>query len=201
LQESKREKFLRYLLIGLCLLVVLGGFLYSSSSSEKVDEKEPSIHAEVLSRENEHHNPVIAVAKVVERQPVLVIYELDRKKQYYFKVLHSVSLHSPVKTLGITKEHNGMWVQLEEKKWGLFSDSLEILRERKSHPSSISSSRHPFHIQENTGFISIPQDDTEPVRLDLSDRKEKPKEIHSLSEDHSLWLVVFEKDLVLARSQ
>ncbi|WP_201715889.1 hypothetical protein [Rossellomorea arthrocnemi] len=201
MQESKREKFLRYLLIGLCLLVVLGGYLYSSSSSGKGDGIEPSIHAEVLSRGDGNHNPVIAVAKVVEKQPVLVIYELDRNNQYYFKVLHSVSLHNPVKSLGITKEHNGIWVQLEKKKWIFFSDSLETLREKDSEPASITSSRRSFHIQENTGFISIPEDDAKSDRLDLSERKEKPKEIHSLSEDDSLWLVVFEKDLVLARSQ
>ncbi|PFA69690.1 hypothetical protein CN378_02675 [Bacillus sp. AFS015802] len=202
MQESKREKFLRYILIGLCLLVVLGGFLYTSTSSEVVDETDPSVHAQVLAGGDERHNPVIAVAKIVEKQPVLVIYEIQRENQYYFKVLHSVSLHHPAKKLGITKEINGVWAQLEKKKWVLFSDSLEVLEERKSAPSSIITSGHPFQIQEKTRFISIPKGDEEdPVLLDLSDRNGKPEEIHSLSEDDSLWLVVFGKELVLARSQ
>ncbi|MCR8850911.1 hypothetical protein NQ095_21065 [Rossellomorea sp. SC111] len=199
MQELNRDKFLRYLLIGICLLVVLGGFLYSSSS-EKVDEMEPTIHAEVLSRGDEHHNPVIALAKVVEEQPVLVIYEIDQQNQYYFKVLHSVSLHNTVKTLGVTKEQNGIWVQLEEKKWILFSESLEVLQERDSAPSTVISSRQSFHIQEGTGFISIPRG-ADDVQLDLTDKSGEPKEIHSLSGDDSVWLVVFQKDIVLARSR
>ncbi|CAN7259309.1 hypothetical protein [Rossellomorea sp. LjRoot5] len=199
MQESKREKILRYLLIGICLLVVLGGFLYSSSS-EKVEEIEPSIHAEVLSRGDGSRNPVIAVAKVVEEQPVLVIYEIDQKNHDYFKVLHSVSLHNSVKTLGVTKEHNGIWVQLEEKKWVLFSESLEVLQERNRDPSSVISSRQPFHIEKETGFISIPQGSRD-VQLDLTDKSGEPKEIHSLSGDDSVWLVVFQKDMVLARSR
>ncbi|KPL59175.1 hypothetical protein [Rossellomorea vietnamensis] len=199
MQESKRDKLLRYLLIGICLLVVLRGFLYSSTS-EKAGEMKPAIHAEVLSRGDEHHNPVIAVAKMVEEQPVLVIYEIDQKNQYYFKVLHSVSLHNPVKMLGVTKEQNGIWVQLEEKKWILFSESLEVLQERDSAPDSVISSRQSFHIQEDTGFISIPQGAVD-VQLDLTDKSGEPKEIHSLSGDDSVWLVVFQKEMVLARSR
>ena len=202
MQESNREKFLRYLLIGLSLLVVAGGFLYSSTSSEQVDERSSTIHAEVLTEGNDNRNPVIAVAKVVEKQPVLVIYELDRNNQYYFKVLHSVSLHNEVKTMGIPKEHNGVWVQLEEKKWVLFSDTLEDLRESKSTPSSIISSRKPFRNQEDPGMIRIPRNDNaDQIELDLADRNEKPKEVHSLFEDDSLWLVIFQKDLVLAKSE
>ena len=201
MQESNREKFLRYLLIGLCLLVVLGGFLYSSDPSEKVDGKTPSIQAEVLSVGSEDKNSVIAVAKVVEEQPVLVIYELDRNNQYYFKVLHSVSLHNKVKTMSMAKEHNGIWVQFEAGKWVLFSESLEVMQERKNGPLSTATSRHPFHNGEGDGFIHISMEEGNPVRLNLPSSREKPKEIHSLSEDDSLWMIVFQKDLVLARSQ
>ena len=196
MQESNREKFLRYLLIGLCMLVVLGGFIYSSDSSEKADGKTPSIQAEVLSVGSETKNPVIAVAKMVEEQPVLVIYELDRNNQYYFKVLHSVSLHNKVKTMSLAKEHNGIWVQLEKRKWALFSDSLEVVKERKDAPSHVTTSRNPFS-QEKGGIISLPGS----IRLDLSGKSVEPNEIHSISEDDSLWMVVFEKDLVLAKSQ
>ncbi|MEI2666609.1 hypothetical protein [Rossellomorea sp. LJF3] len=199
MQESKREKFLRFLLIGICLLVVLGGFLYSSSS-DKVEEIKPSIHAEVLSRGDESRNPVIAVAKMLEEQPVLVIYEIDQKNQYYFKVLHSVSLHKPVKTLRVTKEHNGIWVQMEEKKWILFSEGLEVLQERESDPSTVTSSGEAFQIQKDTGLISISRGSRD-VQLDLTDKSGEPKEIHSLSGDDSVWLVVFQKDMVLARSR
>ncbi|MCA1057426.1 hypothetical protein LCL96_00665 [Rossellomorea aquimaris] len=200
MQESKREKRLRFLLIGLCLLVVLGGFLYSSNSSKKVDGKTSSIQAEVLSKGSETENPVIAVAKMVEEQPVLVIYELDRNNQFFFKVLHSVSLQNTVKTMSIAKEHNGIWVQLEEKNWVLFSESLEVLQEREDGPSSVTTSRHPFNIEED-GFIGIPRDEGESLRLNLSNRSGKPNDIHSLSVDDSIWMVVFQKDLVLARSQ
>lgn len=178
------------------MLVVLGGFIYSSDSSQKVEGKTPSIQAEVLSMGSETKNPVIAVAKMVEEQPVLVIYELDRTKQYYFKVLHSVPLHNKVKTMSLAKEHNGIWVQLEEGDWALFSNSLEVVKERKDTPSAVTTSRNPF-TQDKNGFISIPGN----MRLDLSDRSGEPNEIHSLSEDGSLWMVVFQKDLVLARSQ
>ncbi|WP_044339443.1 hypothetical protein [Rossellomorea aquimaris] len=200
MKESIREKNLRLVLIGLCLLIVLGGFVYSSASSEQADVPEQSIHAEVLSAGNGERNPVIAVAKMVQDQPVLIIYELDRSNQYYFKVLHSVSLKKTVKKVGITKEENGIWVQLDNKQWVLFSDSLEVLQEEKEAPSRLISSQQPFEYDEQDQMIGISlRGNKDLIELDLSDRKAEPVEVHPLSVDESLWLVVFQEDLVLAQ--
>ncbi|WP_341356834.1 hypothetical protein [Rossellomorea sp. y25] len=202
MKESKREKTLRFVLIGLCILVVLGGFVYSSNSREHVMVPEQPIHAEVLSAGNGERNPIIAVAKMAQDQPVLIMYELDRGNQYYFKVLHSVSLKKTVKMLGLTKDKNGIWVQLDKKQWVLFSESLEVLQEKKDAPSSMISSQHPFEYNERDQLIDISfNEDKDPIQLDLSDRKAEPVQVHSLAVDQSLWLVVLQEDLVLAQGQ
>jgi hypothetical protein len=200
LKESKREKSLRFGLIGLCVLVVFGGFVYSTDSSERVDESGQSIHAEVLTAGSREQNPVIAVAKMAQDQPVLIIYELDRSNQYYFKVLHSVSLQKRVKKIGLTKGKEGIWVQLDKKHWVLFSKSLEVLQEKKEPPSSVFSSKKPFKYDEHHQLIDISLIEKEdPIQLDLSDHKAEPVEVHSLSVDQPLWLVVLQEDLVLAQ--
>jgi hypothetical protein len=202
LKESKREKTLRFVLIGLCVLVVFGGFVYSSNSSLQVDESGQSIHAEVLTAGNREQNPVIAVAKMAQDQPVLIIYELDRSNQYYFKVLHSVSLQKRVKKIGLTKDKDGIWVQLDKKQWVLFSRSLEVLQEKKDVPSSVMSSKQPFKYDEHHELIDISfREDKDPIQLDLSDQKAEPAEVHSLSVDQPIWLVVLQEDLVLAQGQ
>lgn len=202
MKESKREKTLRFVLIGLCVLVVFGGFVYSSNSSLQVDESGQSIHAEVLTAGNREQNPVIAVAKMAQDQPVLIIYELDRSNQYYFKVLHSVSLQKRVKKIGLTKGKEGIWVQLDKKQWVLFSRSLEVLQEKKDVPSSVISSKQPFKYDEHHQLIDISfREDKDPIQLDLSDQKAEPAEVHSISVDQSIWLVVLQEDLVLARGQ
>lgn len=202
MKESKREKTLRFALIGLCVLVVLGGFVYSTDFSERVDESGQSIHAEVLSAGNREQNPIIVVAKMAQDQPVLIIYELDRSNQYYFKVLHSVSLQKRVKKIGLSKGKEGIWVQLDKKQWVLFSKSLEVLQEKKEAPSSVISSKQPFTYDEHHQLIDISlREDKDPVQLDVSDQKAEPAEVHSLSVDQPLWLVVLQEDLVLAQGQ
>ncbi|MGM0853538.1 MAG: hypothetical protein ACQEWI_13140 [Bacillota bacterium] len=202
MKESKREKTLRFVLIGLCVLVVFGGLVYSSTSSEQVDESGQSIHAEVLTAGNKEQNPVIAVAKMAQDQPVFIIYELDRSNQYYFKVLHSVSLQKRVKMIGLTKDKEGIWVQLDKKQWVLFSKSLEVLQEKKVAPSSVISSKQPFKYNEHKQLIDISfRENKDPIQLDLSDQKDEPVEVHSLSVNKSLWLVVLQEDLVLAQGQ
>ena len=202
MKESKREKTLRFVLIGLCVLVVFGGFVYSSDSPERVDESGQSIHAEVLTAGNREQNPVIAVAKMAQDQPVLIIYELDRSNQYYFKVLHSVSLQKRVKKIGLTKDKDGIWVQLDKKQWVLFSNSLEVLQEKKDAPSSVISSKQPFKHEENKHVIDVSfKENKDPISLDWTGQKADPVEVHSLSADKSLWLVVLQEDLVLAQGQ
>jgi hypothetical protein len=202
LKESKREKTLRFVLIGLCVLVVFGGFVYSSDPSERVDESGQSIHAEVLTAGSREQNPVIAVAKMAQDQPVLIIYELDRSNQYYFKVLHSVSLQKRVKKIGLTNDKDKIWVQLDKKQWVLFSKSLEVLQEKKDAPSSVISSKQLFEYNEDNQLIDVSfREGKDPISLDLSDQEADPVEVHSLSVDKSLWLVVLQEDLVLAQGQ
>lgn len=202
LKESKREKTLRFVLIGLCVLVVSLGFVYSSNYSERVDVSGQSIHAEVLTAGHREQNPVIIVTKMEQDEPVLIIYELDRSNQYYFKVLHSVSLQKRVKKIGLTKDKDGIWVQLDKKQWVLFSKSLEVLQEKKDAPSLMISSKQPFKYDEHHQLIDISfREDKDPIQLDLSNQKAEPVEVHSLSVDQSLWLVVFQEDLVLAQGQ
>ncbi|WRP05741.1 hypothetical protein U9J35_17765 [Rossellomorea aquimaris] len=202
MKESKREKTLRFLLIGLCVLVVFGGFVYSSNSSLQVDDSGQSIRAEVLSAGNREQNPVIAVAKMAQDQPVLIIYELDRSNQYYFKVLHSVSLQKSVKKIGLTKDKDRIWVQLDKKQWVLFSKSLEVLQEKKDAPSTVISSKQPFKYDEHNQLIDLSfRENKDPIQLDWSDQKAEPVEVHSLMVDKSLWLVVLQEDLVLAQGQ
>ncbi|MCA1065969.1 hypothetical protein QTG56_10575 [Rossellomorea sp. AcN35-11] len=197
--ESTREKTLRMGLIGLCVLIVLGGLFYSSS---QVTVPERSVHAEVLSAGGEDRNPVIAVAKMVQDQPVLVIYEIDKRNQYYFKVLHSVSLKKSVKELGVTKDKSGIWAQVDQGQWILFSPSLDVLEERKKSPSSMISSQQSFEYDEHDQLLDISlRERKDPIRVKVSDGEGVPAEVHSLSEDRSLWLVVLPEDLLLAQGR
>ncbi len=203
MKESKREKTVRLILIVLCLLVVLVGIVYSSPSKERIEKNDDQmLRVEVLSEQTENHNPVIAVVKKVQDQPVLIIYEIDRENNYYFKVLDSVSLNKTAKKLMVSKDENGIWVKVDTKQWILFSKSLEVLQKVEKEPENIYSDNQPFKFNHKDHIVSINQrDSNKEIQLDLSKQDvNQPKAIYSLAHDDSLWLVLFQEDMLIAKS-
>ncbi|WP_064092655.1 hypothetical protein [Rossellomorea aquimaris] len=199
MKETTREKSIRLLLIGMCVLVVWIGFS-STSKQVKTSENAPKIQAQVLTPLESGANPLVAIGKTVQEQSVLIIYEIDKGHDYFFKVRHSVTLKKNVKNLML--HERGILVQLDHNQWILFSESLEVLEELKKAPKSTYSNAQSFHYNKSKQSVGIDTKESGLIHLDLPEgKKEEPISIYPLAVDHSLWLVLFEESVVIAKSE
>jgi hypothetical protein len=198
LEESKRDKYIRFLLISLCLLVVIIGFVYSGSSREAEQKRDSHVTAQVLKKQDAGGNAVIVVSRMAGNQTVLVIYEIEKDDGYRFNVLHSVEMKEYVEEIRVRSDGAGLWAKVKKDQWFLFSDRLEMLNQTEQ-PGPAQSTLQTFHYDEDTYRVSLAK---KPNKIEIQLPKDlKPMEIHPLSADDSLWLVVNEDELVLAKSR
>ncbi|MCA1056886.1 hypothetical protein LCM10_18125 [Rossellomorea aquimaris] len=194
MKESKRERYIRFLLILSCLFVVVIGYVLSSPEET---EDAPLMSAQVLKQQDKNQNAVVAVSKNSGNRPILVIYEVEKEREYHFSALHSVALKEQIQEMKINADGDGLWVRIGQERWVLFSNELEV-QKNKGEPSFTHSTRQSFQYEETSKSVII--DDGHRMTLDLSG-KVKPLEIHRLSANGSLWLIVYKDDVVLAKSR
>jgi hypothetical protein len=198
LEETKREKYIRFLLISLCLLIVIIGFYYSGLPQEADRKRDPHVSAQVLRKEDAGQDAVIAVSRMTGDQPVLVIYEINKDDNYHFNVLHQVELKEFIEEMKVGSDGSGLWARVKKDQWFLFSNRLKMLNQTE-HPESAHTTRQVFHYEESTSKASF-EKKSRKIELQLH-KKTKPMEIHPLSAVDTLWLVVYEDELVLAKSR
>lgn len=198
MKETKREKYIRFLLIASCLLAVVIGFIYSGSSREKERNREPLVSVQVLKKQDGGQNAIAAVSKMAGDKPVLVLYEVEKENKYHFNVIQSVELKEHVEEIKIDGDGEGLWAKVEKDRWYLFSNGLEVL-DQTENPADVHSTTQPFQYEKRNHKASFVIDQKK-IEIELS-KETKPLEIHPLSADDTLWLIVYEDDLVLAQSR
>ncbi|MGR3765373.1 hypothetical protein [Rossellomorea sp. NS-SX7] len=198
MNETKREKYIRFLLIASCLSVVVIGYVYAASPGEVEQHKEPLVSAQVLMKQNGEQNAVAAVTRMAGEQPVLVLYEIEKEDKHHFNVLHSTALKEQIEEMKILGDGEGLWAKINKNEWILFSNDLEVLNQTEQ-PENGHSTRHSFRYEKSNHKANVAIDQQEIV-IQLT-KETKPLEIHPLSADDSLWLVVYEDELVLAKSR
>jgi hypothetical protein len=198
LKETKREKYIRFLLIASCLVAVVIGFIYSGSPREMERNREPLVSVQVLKKQDVGQNAIAAVSKMSGDKPVLVLYEVDKENKHHFNVLQSVELKEHVEEIKIDGDGEGLWAKVEKGRWYLFSNGLEVLNQSEN-PVDVHSTTQPFQYEKRNHKASLVIDQKK-IEIELS-KETKPLEIHPLSADDTLWLIVYEDDLVLAQSR
>jgi hypothetical protein len=198
LKETKHEKYIRFLLISLCLLIVIVGFHYAGPSQEADRKRDPHVSVQVLREEDTGRDAVIAVSRMSGDQPLLIIYEIDKDDYYHFNVLHHVELKESIEEMKVVSDGAGIWAKVKKDQWFLFSNRLEMLNQTE-HPERAHTTRQVFHYEDSTSRASF-EKKSRKIELQLT-KKTKPLEIHPLSADDTLWLVVYEDELVLAKSR
>ncbi|WP_175990669.1 hypothetical protein [Bacillus sp. Marseille-Q1617] len=195
--ETKREKYIRFILIASCMLVVAIGVIYSAPSRGVDDDEKPLASAQILKKQDGDQNAVAAVTKMVGDQQVLVLYDIEKENKFHFNVLHTAAMKEHIEEMKIHGDGDGLWVKTKKEDWILFSDGLDVLTQAEQ-PEHGHSTRQSFRYEKNDHRAIVAIDQQE-VALQLS-KETKPLEIHPLSADDSLWLIVYEDELVLAKS-
>jgi hypothetical protein len=197
LKESRRERKIRLaLIVGACFLIAIG-FIWPFSSEKKESDiaKVPMIQVQVLEKANASTNPLVVVSKIVDKKQLLILYEIEKTNDYFFNVQKSISLNDKVQKIFLNENETGVWVQtVNNNEWILFSDSLEESRRSKEIPIKMSSSSVDFTYKSSSQSIKVISEKGVEIPLTKGD---KPADVHLISP--SLWLIVFEDELQIAK--
>ena len=122
MNETIREKAIRFIVILLCAFAVSIGFqMHSNAKNVTFETKAVPVHLS----QNDSDSPVLAVYRYMENKHLLILYEIDRMNNHFFHAIHTIELNTDAKALAPDKETKGIWVELDGK-WHYYNEQLKI---------------------------------------------------------------------------
>ncbi|WP_077214260.1 hypothetical protein [Bacillus dakarensis] len=179
--ESKKAKIMRLMLVIFFVSFTAFGFFL------KYDEKVPRTQAGAIvieKSQGENDNPEVIMYEYKHNRYVLARYEIERTNKFHFRTIAAIELSEPVQKLQYDQAGNGFWVEISDG-WHYFNYAL--LEEREAAQGKISSAKVQF-VEETTNegnWLLIEGRHKVEIGKD-----EYVVEIHSLSLDNSLWMMI-----------
>lgn len=180
LVETKKDKRIRLsLIIFFVSLTALGFFL-------KYNEKEanPKAVAIVSEKSQGDKNPEVVMYEFKHERHFLARYEIEINNRFRFRTHTAVELSKPVEDLHYDQAGSGFWVKIADN-WHYYNQGL--IEEKHSSQSKIPPAKVQFSEKraETGNWLLIEGKHKIKIAKD-----ESVIEIHPLSIDNSLWMVM-----------
>ncbi|MBY0124111.1 hypothetical protein [Bacillus sp. S/N-304-OC-R1] len=190
MNETKKEKSIRLILIVFFILVTMFAFIIRNHNQPVKSYKYQPIALVIKQSADGTDDPVVALYEFKNSEHVLAFFKVERNNNYKFKTLHAIKLKGAPDQLLPDRGEKGVWVHLGNK-WQYFSERLEI----KSRDTQFKKSKSPyeatFKIIEEASKVLINNNHT----ISLKNSSNPPTGIYSLSKDDSLWLIITKKNV------
>lgn len=190
MDETKRERRLRFTLIFVIIALIIFVFFLRSSKIETDNEHQwiSPIVAVVQKSDEANENPSVAVYEYVDGSHVLALYEIQRNNDFFFKTVAAVELKKPLEELAPDSEGKGVWVKIS-RKWHYFSYSLEEKKRSEKRRDTV----------KNTDFHTVKNENEMILTIENADYNLGPQEkvisVFSLSANENLWIAVTDSDV------
>lgn len=190
MNETIREKAIRFIVILLCAFAVSIGFqMHSNAKNVTFETKAVPVHLS----QNDSDSPVLAVYRYMENKHLLILYEIDRMNNHFFHAIHTIELNTDAKALAPDKETKGIWVELDGK-WHYYNEQLKIEDrsiQYKNHPFS----SYTYRYDQAKQLLSV---DIGRDTVEFSiEPFHKLTGIYPLTEDQQLLVAIYENELIL----
>lgn len=192
MNETIKEKRVRFLLIGFFVLIILFAFLYRNEKQPKEVIPSTPLVLTLQQSKSVEDNPVVAMYEYKNTQHILAIYEIDRNDRYRFEAKYAIQLEEPPGQLAPDSSGKGIWVDFNGD-WSYFSESLEKRNREIERKLGNSTFESLFNYDETKSMITIGSGQS--INLENG---EKPIGLHSLAKDGSLWLVHTKTGIIMA---
>lgn len=192
MNETLKEKSLRFLLIGFFILITIVAFLYRQDKQSNKEFGGPPLVLVLQPSLQTVDNPVVGLYEYKNNQHVLGIYEIERANHYKFTAKHVIELDDAPEQLNPDKSRKGIWAQLNGE-WSYFNASLQLEKRSSKMRNSNMQYEIPFTFNENESAIII--NDTQSITLKDG---EIPRQLHSLSVNQLTWLIVTDNGVNIA---
>lgn len=178
--ESRRDKFIRLLFILFFISIVIFGFFLRYKEFLIDEEKPLNEVALVLHPSTGTDNPQIIMYRQHDGQHFLVKYEIDINNNYFFRTLQAVELNHSVDELFKDKEE-GFWLSSNGK---FYYFDLNLTQHERLEQYIGETTAVPYMDEEGTITVSSHQF--------VANEIGKIRQIHSLSKNGDIWLVLSE---------
>jgi hypothetical protein len=185
LEETRKEKRLRYLLILFFVSITAGAFFFKYSDMSKGDENHTPLAVVLQESTGDNENPIVVMYNFQQNQHTLAQYEIKRNADFRFVALDAVKLKQAPSEMVLDKD-TGVWVKVSDK-WHYFDRYLQ--QQERSEELIGKSTYVPFTIEKDNDDIWMMIEGMRKMKMDLN---EKVSEVHPLSNNRDLWLLVTE---------
>lgn len=198
MEENKKARKIRYGLI-LLITVFLCFVFYISYAEEEAEVEEKVVpHVEVLVNEDEGKHPVVAIAKKVQKDNVLILYNVLPEDRYKFEMVAVKKLNVHPKELVGSSTGIGVWALLN-KEWVQFDENLNENKKESKLEYEPKNYNLEVYETESGEFESIVKQGEQ--TLWEYTFLEKPTDVHLLSKQKDHWIVVFQEDILIYKNE
>lgn len=190
MNETKKEKRTRFVLIGFFILVTMNAFIIRNENLPAQIGTHPPIALVMKQSVDRTDDPVVALYEFKNSEHVLAFYKIERNNNYKFKTLHAIKLKNAPDQLLPDSQGKGVWVHQKEK-WRYFSDRLMPINRDLKYKELNNPYEATFKINKADSKVLINNNYT----ISLNKSSIPPLGIYSLSRDHSLWLIITNKHI------
>lgn len=196
MNETKKEKLIRFVLIGFFILITIYAFFFRyDKQPEKIETHDPA--AIVLKTgPDQNDDPIIALYEYKNNKHMLVVYKIERNNRYKFKTVHALELNNAPVLLSSDRIETGIWVHVN-KKWIYYSEDLEIETRDTKYRNVDSPYKASFIFNKGTSKIVINENQS----INWENSLGNPVEIHALTNDGLLWLVLTETGISIVTTE
>lgn len=202
MNETIKEKRVRYLLIAFFILITISAIFFRTNKLVIEPIAEDYILALVLQKSNSSkENPLIALYQKNMDNHILTYYEIERNNEFYFRAKHAATLRKAPTELANDRSGVGVWAKIDHQ-WYYFNQSLQQTNNNRKKMNKTSGQSIAFQQKRDDDFVRLFFETSNQKKMGLQLTSEKdPKELFALTNDHSLWLILFEDEVKIATTQ
>ncbi|MEI5905448.1 hypothetical protein WAK64_00015 [Bacillus spongiae] len=193
MQESRRERNIRYSLVSFFLVITFIGFTWNSRTDSIHSLDKQSLQVLVLSEGNKDENPTVVVARENEAENYLIIYEVDTQDRFRFLVKEQMIVNGTVSALKKqNSKENGFWALINGD-WTFYNSSMAKKSVHFQGEDGLNGSDVPFEMINDE--VSLINEEVSFSNVNM----EKLQSIHLLDENQAAWLIVYEQKFEVAK--
>lgn len=201
MEETAKERRIRYALIFLFILLIAASFLFRANKQPNGELEATGMLALVLQESTEEKvNPIIALYKENAGQHMLIFYEIERDNEFRFEAQKAVTLRKAPTAMAKDQSDTGIWLKLGNK-WIYFNQSLEQMKNDPKNIQKNVGQAVPFQKKRRKDqlHLSLQTINQQRVEVSLPNPKD-PQKIFRLSENGKLWLIQYEEEIQVAQT-
>lgn len=184
MNETRKEKFIRFMLIGFFMFVTVYAFFLRYDKQPEIEDSDP-IALVLKTSSSQTDDPIVALYENKNNDHILAVYKIERNNRYKFKTLHRIKLNNKLDQLFPDRFENGIWAHID-RKWIYLSESLKTVSRDPKYKGHDSQFKAAFVYNTDTSKILI--NNNQSINWDKG--LGFPIEIHALTNDGLLWLVL-----------